>query len=240
LPGVAATSRPTTKASVPAGFLREVAQSVREIQSAGADGLLKHLGIGQRKIGRGEHVEHLARGKRHHVLVLFSDAGNGGRRVVPPLLIEQEGLRHEIERQILPLRRGETPVLRQRIDAGRSAVDGALPGIVCETGGLAGRLAREFEPHSRREGEVGCPIQIGFRQRRGRQPHGETRRGTMQRTVYRVRDLGQVGGRRVDNWCDSGRCRAGACRRSSHGIFLTMRCAKNIIFIAPRCDLDQS
>ena len=53
---------------------------------------VENLRIGLDEVGRRNHVQELARAERDHLLVLAGDAANAGRRVVPPLLRQQERL----------------------------------------------------------------------------------------------------------------------------------------------------
>ena len=85
LPGVIATSWPTAKASVPAGFptrcqplpvVPEIERAANEIHAALLEGLRDHLGIGERKILGRDRVQHLARQKRHDVFMVLADAGH--------------------------------------------------------------------------------------------------------------------------------------------------------------------
>ena len=102
LPGVTATSRPTSKRSAPTGRLPPSArsQSSTKLPRAAHAGCAppsrsvrsSTSGIGRGEVRRREHVEELARAERDHVLVLLRDAAHAGRRVVPPLLRQQERL----------------------------------------------------------------------------------------------------------------------------------------------------
>ena len=49
--------------------------------------------------------------------MLLRNAAYAGRRVVPPLLIEQEGLIHEIVWPSLPILADEPTIVRQWLDA---------------------------------------------------------------------------------------------------------------------------
>ena len=52
----------------------------------------EHLGVCEQEIRGRDHVEQLARDEGHDVLVMCFDALHAGRRVMPPLLREQEAL----------------------------------------------------------------------------------------------------------------------------------------------------
>ncbi len=97
-------------------------------------------------------------------LVLPGDAANAGGRVVPPLLIEQEGLVDEVERPLVPVFAGEAPVLRQRLDAALCllAAERAAGGVARKADGLSHRLVDELHPLARRVGEMDRPVQIGL------------------------------------------------------------------------------
>ena len=153
--------------------LDEILQAADQIHAALADGVPQHLGIGEQEIRRRDHVEHLARHELDDVLVLLGDAAHAGRRVVPPLLLEQERLVDEVVRPLLPLLAGEAPILRQRLDAAAAS---------CRPPARSGRhswrtgplflagLVDELQPLAGRIGEMRRPIEIGFGQRRRRQP----------------------------------------------------------------------
>ena len=58
-------------------------------------------------------------------------ATDAGRRGMPPLLVEQEGLGQEIEGRLLPGGVGKAPVLRQRLDSGsRVGIASATPHVI--------------------------------------------------------------------------------------------------------------
>ena len=125
-------------------ILEEVLNSAHEIHAGFLARRLQHLWIGRNEIGRGDHVEHLARGESHHVLVLPGDAAHAGHRVVPPLLIQQERLVDQTERQLLPAGMVEAVVLCQRNDARRSLrVPGAASRVIAEAQYLLHRLFHE-------------------------------------------------------------------------------------------------
>ncbi len=171
-------------------ILHQVAQAAHQVLSTFADGMPKQLGICQQEVRRREHVEHLARHEIHHVLMVFRHAADTRRRVVPPLLIEQEALIHQTVWPSLPFRANEPSIIRQWLDTilGLVALQPALPSVVGEADGFPGRLIEQLQPFARRKGKMGCPIKIGFGQCRRRQAHGETRRRGMERAVD---DLGK-------------------------------------------------
>ena len=142
LPGVTATSRPTTKFSVPTGFLPLMARSQSskkfcepgdQIKAAGADRVRARIsGLVSGKFDGADHVKELPRRELDHVLVMLRDSAQAGGRVVPPLLLQQESLVDEVEGPLVPIFAGEAPVLRQRLDArlGVAALDRVAAGIV--------------------------------------------------------------------------------------------------------------
>lgn len=85
-----------------AGIVECIAGAPHEARAAGERRALEHLGIGERKIGRREHVEQLARGKRDHVLMVTRGAGHVVGRVAPPLLGQQKTLVPQAKRFELP------------------------------------------------------------------------------------------------------------------------------------------
>ena len=99
--------------------------------------------------------------------MLLRDAADISRRVVPPLLMKQERLMHEIVRPSLPFVVGKTLVEWQRLDAafGFATLHRAAVGIIGEANRLANRLIHQLNAFARCVGKVGCPIQIGMGQR---------------------------------------------------------------------------
>ncbi len=103
----------------PADVLHPVLEPADEVGPAGLDGLLDYFGVGEREVRGREHVEELARGEGHHLLMVRRDAGHFAGDVVPPLLIEQEGLSQEIVGLLVPSLGAKPVVARQRLDARR-------------------------------------------------------------------------------------------------------------------------
>ena len=102
--------------------LEEVLRAADEVHAHFRPRALDDFGIEERMVRRREDVEPLARAERDDLLVLRVHAVDARRRVVPPLLREQEGLVDQIVRELPPRLAEETPVLRQRLDAGLAAV----------------------------------------------------------------------------------------------------------------------
>ena len=160
-------------------ILHHVAPAAHQIHPAFADGVAKDFRVGQQEVRGGDHVEELARCELHHGFMVLGDAADTGGRVVPPLLIQQEALVHEIVRPFLPLRSVETAILRQRFDAARCRILAAFQrtpgGIVGETHCFSRGLVDELHALARRKGELGGPVKIGLGKRGGRQAKRETR-----------------------------------------------------------------
>ena len=98
-----------------------------EILAAALERLLQHFRIGGGKIGRRKHVQQLPHRELDDGLVRRRNAAHAGRRIVPPLLAEQEGLCEHVERRTLPLRICKTPVLRFWLDQRPGALIGPKP-----------------------------------------------------------------------------------------------------------------
>ena len=129
-------------------IFRHIAQAGHQVHPAFADGLPKYFRIGRQKIRGRDHVENLARDELHHLFVMLGDAADAGGRVVPPLLLQQKSLRHEIERRLLPIFAVEPAILRQRFDAARrlAAFGHGADRIIGETHRLSRRLVDELHP----------------------------------------------------------------------------------------------
>ncbi len=100
----------------------EIERARAQVGAALAHRALEDLRIGRDEVGRRHHVQELARAERDHPLVLPRDAAHAGRRVVPPLLRQQEALVDRVEGRLAPRLVDEAPVLRQRLDARRRPV----------------------------------------------------------------------------------------------------------------------
>ena len=96
----------------------EVGPAAYQILAAFLQGSLEYFGVGQRRVRRREHIENLPGYERDDSFVLFVDTSVTGRRVVPPLLSEQERLINQIVRPLFPTFVIETMVLGQGFDTG--------------------------------------------------------------------------------------------------------------------------
>ena len=98
----------------------------------------------------------------HHILVLLRYAAHASGGVVPPLLLQQEGLPDEVERPFAPIFADKPPILRQRLDAVRNvgAVYRAAKGITAETDRLAGCLVDKLHALARRSRKMDRPVGI--------------------------------------------------------------------------------
>ena len=66
--------------------------STDKVLSTFLNGGLEHVRVGEQEIRRRNHIERLARDKRDDIFMMVGDALHAGRRMVPPLLREQEAL----------------------------------------------------------------------------------------------------------------------------------------------------
>jgi sulfite reductase (NADPH) flavoprotein alpha-component len=180
----------------------QVLQSGKEVLSPGLEGALLEFGVGRQEVRRRENVEHLPAREPDDILVMTRHAANVGRRVVPPLLLQQEPLVEEIEGRMLPGLTGKAPVLGQRLDR-RSSLAGPLrllPGEVGEAQRFARHLVDQLQALAGRRHQMGQPVEIGRRDRRRREAHGESRHRRMERPIGDVRqrrdDTGIALGRR--------------------------------------------
>jgi len=73
----------------------QVLRATHQVRAAFLDGGMDGFRIGQQEIGRAEHVEPLSCREGQHVLVVPRDTRHIGLGVVPPLLRQQERLRHQ-------------------------------------------------------------------------------------------------------------------------------------------------
>ena len=102
-----------------AHIIEEMLRPFDQAMAAGVDNALLQHGIGGDEIGRRGHVEDLPRGEFDHRLVMRRNPAHPRGRRVPPLLMQQEGLRNRVERLLAPCRIGKAAILRQRLDRGR-------------------------------------------------------------------------------------------------------------------------
>ena len=121
--------------------------------------------------------------------MLLRNAAHSGRRVIPPLLLQQKSLIKKIERPFLPIVVDETPVLRQRFDAGlrTPTFDRVAISVIPESDGFADRLVRQLQALTRCICEMSCPVQVGVSERRRRQTACKAGHGGMQRVIGSLR-----------------------------------------------------
>ena len=161
---------------LPLQILDPVPPALDEIGAAGLAGTRDHLRVGQGVVRGGEHVEELAGDERDHLLMVRLHAWHLMRDVVPPLLVEQERLRHEAKGRPAPFRRREAAVAGQRRDAGIGLrLEKPRCDMSAQAGGLARRLGCEFELLAGRGCEMDSPVEIGQRKGHRRKPAGELR-----------------------------------------------------------------
>src|SRR6516164_11642478 len=108
--------RPPARRQQPHQVAVPVLKTENEVLAAGLERLLQHFGIGCRKVGWRQHVQHLPNRELDHSLIRWRRPVYAGGCVVPPLLSQEEGLRQQIERRTFPLWIGETPILWLRLD----------------------------------------------------------------------------------------------------------------------------
>jgi hypothetical protein len=200
LPGVLATSRPTTIVGAygplacdgALGVLHVILKASDQVKAAGGNSTRQDFGIGQRKIRRRKHVENLPRGELDHVLVALGNATQSGGGVVPPLLLQQKALIDEVERKFVPSFICKTVILRQRLDAifRLSSRHRVFLQVVGEPHRLAHRLVGELDAFTGRVSKLRRPIQVSLGQRGRRDTRGEARGGGVQSAVG---DVGQRG-----------------------------------------------
>ena len=89
-------------------------------------------------------------------------AADTGRRVMPPLLGQEKALVDRIIRPLLPFRRAEAPVLRQRLDAARRrlGIRDCAPEEIPVPDTFARRLVDQLEALPRRRKQMNRPIEI--------------------------------------------------------------------------------
>ena len=104
---------------------------------------------------------------------------------MPPLLLQKECLRNEIERPSLPILASETSILRQRFDTGftPSTLQGTAHGVVRKPDRFTNGLVEKLHTLAWRASEMDCPIQIGAAERRRRKAAREAGKSGMQRTI---------------------------------------------------------
>ena len=171
----------------------EIHRAAHEVHAALGQRGLEDLRIGGDEIDRRHRVQGLAGQKAHDLLVMRRNASDPGRRVVPPLLVEEKPLLVEAERRLAPRLALEPGVLRQRLDAGLAFRVGQRGGgIGPETHGLAKPLLRKLLLLARRSQDMRRPVGVGQPQRHRRQAHGVAREPRVQQAVERRRRIGLV------------------------------------------------
>ncbi len=169
-------ARGRAAAGKPAHVFEPVLKPREEVDPSRGEGFVDDLGIGERVVGRREHVEHFPRGEGDHVLVVGSDARHLPRRIMPPLLGEQERLGIGRIGLFLPRLPGEAVVARQGLDAGWSVVmDTGGAEIARQPSAFPHGLVGEFQTLSRRRGQMDRPVEQGQRERRRGKPAGHPR-----------------------------------------------------------------
>ncbi len=94
------------------GIIGEIERAAHEVGAALVQRCRGHFRIGGDEIDRRGEVQQLTRKKGQQFLVVAADAVDAGGGVVPPLLVEQEGLLHHVVGPLLPGRTAKAPVLR--------------------------------------------------------------------------------------------------------------------------------
>lgn len=132
--------RPISNASAPTAAYRpipildEVLRAAPEIHPTLAKCLLDNLGIGDRIVRRGEHIQDLARSEADHVLMMLRNSTHVRGCRLPPKLLEKECLGEKIVRPLLPGLGSESLVMGQWFDASalRAGGHAALHDVAAE------------------------------------------------------------------------------------------------------------
>jgi len=111
-------------------------------------------------------------------------AGDAGRRVMPPLLMQQERLVNEVEGPLLPCLAAKAPILRQRFDARRSVFFRPVARSVGEEADrFPHRLFNELPLLARSARQMHGPVGISQGERGRRQARGKTRKSGMEKPI---------------------------------------------------------
>ncbi len=172
------------------GIVEPVAQALRQIGAAAAQGALQHFGVGPEKVAGREHVHPLTRHEGHHLLVMRRHAAHAVGGGIDELFAQQKALGQQVERKLLPLRRTEAPVVGGGGDAvGAGGAVGAQ-GVRAQFGGVAQpsplhlqRLCGEAGLLAGRGRHVHAPVGKGQAERGGRQTERGLGRESVQRPV---------------------------------------------------------
>ncbi len=155
-------------------IIDEVQGTTDEIGAARLDDAMLHDRIGRNEIRRRHHVEHLPHGELDDIFMLRRDTGDSGRRIVPPLLLQQEALPDEREWPSIPFRGGKALVLRQGLDAMAAVRAGQCRcREIGEAHPFAERFAGQLHLLAGRDGEMNAPIGEGAIECHGRQAAGD-------------------------------------------------------------------
>src|SRR5882672_2480052 len=109
--------------------------------------------------------------------------------VMPPLLVQQERLREQVERRTFPLRLSKTPILRLRLDqrprapTGREVMQRRFNKLTRAAQGILGDLHSPL----RRRRQMRSPIDMGKRQGNRRDAAGQPRQHRMERAIGLIR-----------------------------------------------------
>ena len=154
---------------------QRVGHAAPQVHAALGHRALLHHRVQRDEVRRRHHVEPLARREAHHLLVMAVHARHSGRRALPPLLAQQEGLRDPSIRRQVPGRVVEALVLRHglhdRLAGGRGAPCAQpLLGAVLHELPLLGGRAEQVHPPVHEGADRGA----GRHRRTGHAaPHGE-------------------------------------------------------------------
>ncbi len=90
---------------------KRIAHDAKEVSSALFNGGMKHVRIGEDKIGRSQHVEPLSSAKKDDMFMMLRDAWDVCSGSPPPLLNQQKDLGEQVEGPSLPLGTGKVLIL---------------------------------------------------------------------------------------------------------------------------------
>ena len=201
----------------PAQVVDPVAPALDEVHAPRRRPAGEDVRVGQRRVGGRPDVEHLPRGEGRHVLVVRVDPGHVAGGVVPPLLVQQEGLGHEAEGRLAPGLAGEAVVAGQGRDAGLGRRRLARQ-VACEPGRLAQRLVGELHPLAGGGGEMQRPVEEGEGERGRGEAAGRLAHHGVERSVEGAEGLaGQRAGQRAGQDVLSRVGRAGGRRLGTPG-----------------------
>ena len=195
--------------------VHQVLHAAHQVGAAFRHRAPQHHRVGKELVAGREHVQHLPGHEADHVFVVLFHAPDTVRCLGPPLLVEQKGLVHEVERPLLPFRVTKAPVAgghwhgmaQVAVETGLQA----FTGVACHQLGFLQRQLREVHAFAWGRGQVQGPVGDGH-QRRGMRDGGQpARHEGMEPGVplfcHGNLRLPEAGVQRVRGGCSFGRCR---------------------------------